>query len=199
MKKPEQPKKPLNLIDKIRHTMNQLGFPKRSQEATAWLMDKYKQLHIGTNAIMKDGNMGWSKQVGQVEIGKMYFYSYDPKHKDTLPFYDRFPLIIAVDILPDGFYGINLHYLPPMARLGLLAKLESVANNTRIDHSTKLKISYTLLSSASKYSEFRPCFKRYLRSHVQSAFLYIPPSEWEIAIFTPSERFVKKNRGQIWY
>jgi len=195
----KKPNIPLNLPDKIRDTMNKLGFPRKSREATSWLMDKYKQLHIGTNNIMKPGTMGWTDFKGSVEIGKMYFFSYDPKHKETLPFYDRFPLIIAVDHLHDGFYGINLHYLPPNSRLGLLAKLETITNNTKWDNSTKMNISYQLLSSASKFAEFRPCFKRYLRSHVQSSFLYIPPSQWELSIFLPAERFVKKNRNQIWY
>ncbi len=200
-KKP--PPRPQNLIDRVRITMNQLGFPNKSREATSWLMDKYKQLHIGTNSIMKPGTVNLSKIVGRPEIGKMYHFSYDAKHKATLPFYDRFPLIICVGGLEDGFHGINLHYLPPMARVGLLSNLESIANNTRWDQTTKLRISYEVLSSTAKFDAFRPCFKRYLNSHVQSSFLFIPPEEWEIACFIPSERFVMKNgqfgvRNKIW-
>ena len=59
----------------------------------------------------------------------MYFFNYDPKHKETLPYYDRYPLVICVKLLPDGFHGLNLHYLPPMQRAGLLTKLEEVASN----------------------------------------------------------------------
>ena len=44
-------------------------------------------------------------------VGSMYMYFYDPKHKATLPYYDRFPLTIVVGEAPGGFYGLNLHYL----------------------------------------------------------------------------------------
>ena len=31
-------------------------------------------------------------------IGKMYMFVYNPKHKDTLPFYDTFPLIFLLTL-----------------------------------------------------------------------------------------------------
>ena len=88
-----------------------------------------------------------------VVVEKMYFYFYDPKHKDTLPYYDRFPLVIPIERYPDGFLGLNLHYIHPKQRIILLDKLSDVATNNRFDDKTKLRISYEYLAAASKAFE----------------------------------------------
>ena len=46
-------------------------------------------------------------------LGKMYFYSYNPKWKDKLPWYDTFPLVFPIERYSDGFLGLNFHYGHP--------------------------------------------------------------------------------------
>ena len=46
------------------------------------------------------------------DIGKMFFYGYNPKTKNTLPYYDIFPLVIMVRGLDNGWHGLNLHLIP---------------------------------------------------------------------------------------
>jgi hypothetical protein len=55
-----------------------------------------------------------------------------------------------------------------------------------------------LLNSASKYKYFEPCVKQYLINHVQSEFMYVYPSEWDVALWLPTERFVKATKTQVW-
>ncbi len=130
--------------------------------------------------------------------GHMYMYLYDPKTKDTLPYYDRFPLVFPFRVEADRFWGINLHYIPPPYRAKLMDELYSVSNNQRYDESTKLKISYQILNSASSFRYFKPCVKQYLFSHMKSKFVYIYPSEWDIALFLPTERFAKASKSTVW-
>jgi hypothetical protein len=59
-------------------------------------------------------------------------------------------------------------------------------------------MNYQLLSRAAKLRFFAPCVKRYLSDHVVSRFMYIYPSEWDIALFLPTERFAKKTKSQVW-
>lgn len=134
----------------------------------------------------------------QAKPGHMYMYLYDPKTKDDLPYYDRFPLIFPFRVQSDRFWGINLHYLPLPLRAKLMDALYDVANNERYDETTKLRISYQVLTSASKFKYFKPCIKQYLFSHMQSKFVYIYPSEWDIALFLPLERFEKASKQQVW-
>ena len=67
-------------------------------------------------------------KTGKLEEGNMYMMFYDAKTKDKLPYCDRFPLVIPFDTVSvkNGFYGINLHYIAPIARVGLLEQLYKV-------------------------------------------------------------------------
>ena len=130
--------------------------------------------------------------------GHMYMYLYDPKTKDTLPYYDKFPLIFPFRVESDRFWGINLHYLPPPLRAKLMDSLYDISNNDRYDESTKLKISYQILNSASSFRHFKPCVKQYLFTQMKSKFVYIYPSEWDIALMLPTERFTKASKTTVW-
>ena len=123
---------------------------------------------------------------------------YDAKNKDTLPYYDRFPLIFPINIVRGGFMGMNMHYLPPMLRAKLMDELYDVASNDKFDARTRLEVSYKLLSSASKFSLFKPTVKRYLSSHVKSRFVKIESSEWDIALFLPLQNFVGASKQKVW-
>ena len=43
-----------------------------------------------------------------VKPGNMYMFFYDPKTKDKLPYYDRFPLVFPFRKTENGFMGLNL-------------------------------------------------------------------------------------------
>lgn len=130
--------------------------------------------------------------------GKMYMFHYDPKYRETLPFYDRFPLIFPFRVKPDRFWGINLHYLPLPLRARLMDELYKLTNNRTFDESTKIEFSYKLLTSAAKYKGFEPCVKQYLKSHVETQFLNVSPEYWDAALFLPLERFSKATKSQVW-
>ncbi len=131
-------------------------------------------------------------------IGKMYFYFYDPKTKDSLEYYDRFPLVIPIEQYRDGFLGLNLHYIHPKQRIILLDKLSETASNNNFDAKTKLKLNYSYLANASRVFEATPCIKRYLYSHIQSRFLEITADEWDIAVLLPVESFVGASNSKVY-
>lgn len=136
--------------------------------------------------------------IDEKSIGKMYTFFYDPKHKETLPYYDLFPLIFVVGPAAGGFMGINLHYLPPVLRAKLMDSLYQILNNNKYNDTTKLKISYQVLSSASRFRYFKPCLKHYLSDHVQSNFLNIEPKNWDAALMLPTEKFRKASAEKVW-
>lgn len=135
--------------------------------------------------------------IGPQRIGQMFMFWYDAKLKDELPYWDRLPLVFPIEIYKDGFLGINLHYLPPMLRARLMDALYTTMNNKRYDATTRLRITYSILKSAAKYRGFKPCVKRYLSSHVRSAFITIEPTEWDMALMLPTERFVKARKQTV--
>jgi hypothetical protein len=131
-------------------------------------------------------------------IGRMYFYYYDPKTKDTLPYYDRFPLVIPIEKYRDGFLGLNLHYIHPKQRVILLDKLSVTASNREYNEKTKLRLNYQFLATASRAFEATPCIKRYLYSHIDSRFLEITANEWDIACLLPVESFVGASTSKVY-
>ena len=131
-------------------------------------------------------------------LGKMYFYSYNPKWKDKLPWYDTFPLVFPIERYPDGFLGLNFHYLAPKHRAILMDQLKAFANNNKYDETTKLRLSYNMLKGFTKYKRARPAVHRYLNSKVNSKFVLVNADEWEVALFLPVERFKKANKKKVW-
>lgn len=127
-------------------------------------------------------------------IGSMQLFAYDPKTKDKLPYYDRFPLIFMTDVTPDGFTGINMHYIPPSSRAILMDALYDIAGSESTD---TLAISYQLLKSTHRLKLFQPCFKRYLNSNVRSNFALIEKESWNIALLLPLARFEKSNDAHV--
>jgi hypothetical protein len=176
--------------------MREGHLPNRSKAARDWYRNQASEIKkVNENSFMKSDV---SRLRTQISPGNLYAFYYDPKHKETLPYYDMFPLIFPYLKTDDGFMGINLHYLPLTLRAKLMDALYDTANNSKFDQSTKLKFNYQILTSASKYKYFKPCIKRYLTEHVRSRFLYIEPAEWDIAMALPLQRFVKKSGAMVW-
>jgi len=131
-------------------------------------------------------------------LGKMYFYSYDPKHKDKLPWYDTFPLVFPIERYNDGFLGLNFHYLAPKDRAILMDQLKMYANNKKYDETTKLKLTYNMLKGFTKIKRAKPTVHRYLTSKIKSKFVLVNADEWEVALFLPVERFRKASKKEVW-
>ena len=130
--------------------------------------------------------------------GSMLFMHYDPKHKKTLPYYDRYPMFIMVDFTADGFYGLNLHYLPLTQRALLLDNLFKTLTNVKFNETTRMKISYSMLKSSSNLKGFAPCFKQYLWGHVMEGPVFIHPVEWNICMMLPLQRFIKASTAKVY-
>ncbi len=172
------------------------GVQPRSKDSLEWFKRRLKSVsRINNNQILKDPLL---KKVEKPLIGRMYMYFYDPKTKDTLPYYDRFPLIVMVGKEKGGFTGLNLHYLPPILRAKFFDRLSEFTNNKKYDESTRFRLTYNFLRASSKLELFKPCFKRYLTSQVESRITEVPATEWEVALFLPTDKFVKNSRQSVW-
>ena len=162
----------------------------KTKESTDWFIGKARSAAGYRKNIVNNDQRGRDDTV----IGRMYFFAYDAKHKDTLPMWDKFPLVFPIERYGDGFLGLNLHYLAESERSWLLKKLSQFANNAKFDRSTVLKLTYDLLSTTKRLaSTTRPCIKRYLFDHCRSKFIEVLPEEWDKAINLPVAQFVYKK------
>ena len=185
-----------SLFDALESEAFRKGLQVRSQEATTWFQKKARALGpIGSTKMLKDERL---TAKAKPLIGDMVMYTYNPKLRQTLPYYDTFPLTIMVGPAPGGFYGINLHYLPPKVRAIFLDHLSATASNKKFNKTTRLKITYQMLKATKKYKYFKPCFKHYLSKHVNSRIMKVDAAEWNIAIFLQTAAFRKKSDTFIW-
>jgi len=182
------------LLDRIKTSLAKEGLTPRTNASRAWLRAKVKDLKPTSSGLMRDKDRLKNTSM----IGRMYFYFYDPKTKDTMPYYDRFPLVIPIERYNDGFLGLNLHYIHPKHRMILLDKLSDTMSNDTYDEKTKLKINYRYLAAASRIFEANPCIKRYLFTQIESRFLEITADEWDIAAMLPLESFVGATTSKVY-
>ena len=143
-------------------------------------------------------------KVSRPTPGKVYAYQYDAKHKDTLPFWDRFPLIIYLGLGKQGsttlMYGLNLHYIPPKARQQFLEDLlKQYANTKTITNSTKLNIDW---SKVKGFQGADQMIKAYLPAHIKGPIIEIKPSDWANVVMMPLQSFVsngsKFSSRKVW-
>lgn len=173
--------------------------PAREKDARDWYRNKAQTLTTVTEKrLLSSAGKERLKDPTNFHVGDMYMFAYDPKHKKTLPYYDKFPVIFPIGEARGGFYGINFHYLPYPLRAKLMDALYDVTNNKDYDVTTRLKLSYQILNSASKFHVFAPTLKHYLYPQIRSRLIYVHPSEWDIAIFLPVERFVGASKTEVW-
>ena len=169
--------------------------PARTQQSRDWFRTTARKTSVTAETLIRSER---TRYKNRVSMGKMYLFNYDPKHKATLPYYDRYPLIFPVQPADGGFYGINMHYLPHVLRARLMDALYSLSRDKRYDEKTRLKLSYSILNGAAKYKAFKPTFKRYLTNHVRSRFIEITSSEWDIALMMPLQKFAKASASEVW-
>ena len=181
------------LLNKLSKELNKVGYAKRSPKARAWLRNHMKNMN--SSSIRKSLLASPKKQ--RIIIGRMFFFLYDAKHKDTLPYWDRFPLIIPISYDNESMLGINLHYLPINLRLVLLDKLYDYLTDDRFDEKTRLRVSYNMLSNVSRFKEVEPCLKKYLFSQLESNFIEVPADQWEEAVFLPVEQFQGSTKLKV--
>lgn len=172
------------------------GMTLRTQGSMDWFRKRAHDIRrVNRTELMKEEGIQLRNRSA---IGRMYHWFYQPKHRETLPYYDSFPLGIIVGPAKGGFYGLNLHYLPPLTRASFLDSLMDIATNKKFDDNTKFKITYQTLIGASKYREFKPTFKHYLSDQVRSRFALIPASEWEKVIFLPTADWQKSGARNVY-
>jgi len=148
-----------------------------------WYKKKVQSMTTpGARSLIKSG-----KATLRPKYGIMNLFGYDPKHKDRLPYYDIFPLILPLEPAKGGFIGLNFHYLPPLARVAFLRSLANTTTDKRFDKKTRYNINWKNNSYMIKTA------KHYLFNHVRTSFLNVTADEMAIAIFLPVARF-KKGR-----
>ena len=177
---------------------NQYQLADAAKKSKNWFQQQARLLgnqRITPNKVMKSDARAMKSRIIP---GNLYMFIYDPKTKDSLPYYDMFPLVFPFKPLSDGFIGLNMHYLPYQMRVLLLQRLMDFANNKKMDETTRLKYSWSMIDGVSRYRLAEPCVKRYLSSHIKTNLRLINATDWATAMLLPVEQFVGGSKTNIW-
>ncbi|MGS1687052.1 DNA end protector protein (plasmid) [Klebsiella pneumoniae] len=179
----------IEIINDFRNSLKKItvgvSAAKRQKDSTEWF-GNFIKTSIKTHRVAKPAT------------GRLYTFAYDAKYKDTLPYWDRFPLII---FLGSGrskagnlvFYGLNLHYAPPRARQEFLEELlkRGYGSTKRLSNKTVLKINWGNVKGMRGATEM---IKAYLPSHLKSPLAEIAPKDWAKAVWLPTQQFMSKGK-----
>jgi len=164
--------------------------PGKTKEAIDW----FRQTARRTRDVSRADLLAERSQVRTgPKPGSMYMFAYDAKTKDKLPYWDAFPVIFMVGSAKTGFYGINLHYLPPALRAAAMDELYEDVTDPTLSNRARIKVQNI---ADSRF--FKPCLKQYLPSQMRSNLILISPDTWDIALWLPTEQFQKASNQKVW-
>ena len=139
------------------------------------------------------------KKKGKLAPGKMYTFGYDAKFKEILPYWDKFPLIIVLDVYKGGFLGLNFHYVSPMDRMIFFKKIMKFATQhgevEDMTDAARFNISWDAIRNIKGADKM---IHKYLYGYVRTSLLEAPPNEWENVIFLPYQKFVGASAKSVW-
>jgi len=174
---------PTNYIQDI---LNSRGGQERS---IRWYQNKIREFGIPSQKkLLNEGQASTT-----LYRGKMNFFVYNPKHRETLPYYDKFPLILPLQVEQAHFIGLNFHYLSIPYRLQLLEKLQRFRRGTGENEIMKVR-----WDRVNNFKESNAVVKKYLKNHVRSVFREINPDEMLTAILLPVQSFSKRSIYKVY-
>ena len=160
-------------LDKLKNALRRNEGQPKTRNASQWFRRKGGALRAELRSRFSEVDTAdefykTAKKSGTGTIlpGAMASYFYDPKTKEKMKYYDRFPLIMCVKMYGNGFLGLNFHYLPPLLR----AKLMDAIDRSK-------SVNYEALS---RIKELKPTVKRYLYKHITSRVVIVDEDEKEI-------------------
>jgi len=152
------------------------------EKSVAWYRKKIRELgnKVSARRLINSGALA-----RRPSNGKLNMFFYDPKLKNELPYYDRFPLVLPLQSAPGGFLGLNFHYLPIPLRVQLLEVIDKKGVNS--DY-----------SSLKRVRLIKPTIKHYLTNQLRSGFLRISEEDFLVASLLPVQDFRKASSARVW-
>ena len=175
----------------------------KSEEALDWFRESLRNIRLSPTTLQDEGVL--LKQA-QPLIGMMVMFTYDAKTKKKLPYWDKFPVAIIVDVDEgnDTFLAMNLHYIQPLQRVQFLSELfELVRDYGEEDgvediFAKRLFITYDFLKTSSRMKYFRPCLKRYIGGRIGRGIRVVPYKYWDVAAMLPSQQWVGATGNTVY-
>ena len=110
--------------DLVKEAVKQGILPAKTEESRTWFREKAQDIKI------KNQSMVIRSQpilTAKTFPGFLYMFSYKAKTREDLPYYDQYPVVFPFRQTKEGFYGLNMHYIPLDYRAILMDNLYMLA------------------------------------------------------------------------
>jgi len=175
------------------------GITPRTQASMAWFEDKLQAMSVNRTQLINQTPEFKRRSKIDVNIpliGTMHMFRYEPLNRDSMKYYDRYPLVILVGEITDGFTALNLHYMPPMLRIKFLDFMyqRTIGSGKQ----ERFAAYWDRINRGLTKKFLAPMVKSYRNDRIRGRIAQVFPDEWEIAAFLPFERFFKKTKDIVW-
>lgn len=193
---------PRSTYQSILHNSTPYELKTLSKQGQGWFRQQIREIKKNRFNKYQFIINGRQDTVRRLEVGKLYFFEYVAKYggmgndvpiSQQLPVWDRYPLVLPFTTAPNGFVGINLHYLPIRVRAWLLDRLLGTANVP----ANKLRINWQILSGLSRIDVGQYATHRYLLNHITSPFRLVRIDDYANAIMLPFAGWYGKDRHLV--
>jgi hypothetical protein len=184
-------------IRRIKALANREGIDMGSAASTYWLMEQMQ----GLGQMQRASILNKGDSAGMIRPGRFYFFAYSPKGRAEMPFFDMFPLVYVMNRQSGGkFLGVNFHYLQPRLRAWFINSLLRYANDPEwyMSEDAFVRAVYPMFKTNKSLRFYKPTIKTYIKSHIVSKVVEVPPSEWKTVMFMPLERFAKMSSQDVY-
>lgn len=167
------------------------------QAASSWMKDFFKN-PVSANNSANDiiARTPKSSRKTKIELGSLYMFSYEAI-TETLQYFDKFPLVIPVNEDSDHFWGINLHYAPPLIRAKIFDAIRDIVEDPHLLPVSKRQKIASFTATLMKQNFIKPLIKCYLKSQVRSRFIHVQFENWEHVLYLPLARFNNVTEKQV--
>ena len=128
-------------------------------------------------------------------LGKLYMYVYDPKYKDTLPYYDILALIVLTSFKPPYINGFNIHYIPFLNRLQFMKSVMQKLKNGKKLKYKDIKRAWQKAKLPERLVKY--AYRTYLISHIRSNIKVFDYDDYYPIVKETSGKFKKLQDAAI--
>lgn len=173
----------------VRSSKTKVLLEKKEELAKKWL--NQRKMNTSSRNRARRNLLGKQSNKNQrIEYGHMYFFKYNAKTKETMDYWDEYPLIIPFGAKGSLIYGLNLHYIPPRIRAGIIDMFKQ-------KDGTLMPLEATVKSMADN-PIFKPAIHSYYPNLMVGDVQMIEPEDWENVIFLPLANFRSdKKSGRV--
>lgn len=124
--------------------------------------------------------------------GQILHYVYNPKYKDSLPFWDQYPTIIVLNQNSRYVLGLNIHFVPTAIRKKIIHFLLK-KNVHNIKKGKPIQASYLLFKSLLRKLNATICIRKYIKIRMSNNC--VVPTSYESYIDSAIKLNTKKIYG----